>query len=352
VDVSVIIPTHARPRKLAACVDALSRQSLEPGRYEVLVGIDGPEPAGGGSTTDAARSSWELDQSLLTIVPLERRGQASVRNTLLPSARGRTLVFLNDDMIPSRDLLAAHHVEQERQRARGTSALVVGASPWVVHEPDRLFDRLVRETSMVFFYNRMDEARKSAGHDPDHDWGFRHAWLLNLSADVALVREAGGFSVFPCTYGYEDDELAFRMAKLSGTRVLYRPEAAARHDHRMDPVSYLEREYKLGYAAWGFAGAAPDCARAMFNRDIRDKAELDYSCAAIEREQTSAARARATFSTLAEIPSSEITGPNAAALLELIYQQHLPLKRYAWRQGLLDAAEGRPMDAARAPLPA
>jgi len=369
VDVTVIIPTFDRPQKLAACVGALSKQSLEPGRYEVLVGIDGPDT--GNQTTDAARRAWTLDQALLSITPLARRGQAAVRNALLPQARGRTLVFLNDDMIPTRDLLAAHHVEQERQRRAGTSALVIGSAPWVIHHPDRLFDRLVRETSMVFFYNQMDKATRAqstvlAHADPplpsgrgeqtspsftgsadsvrDRDWGFRHAWLLNLSADAAQVKTAGGFSVFPCTYGYEDDELAFRMGAKFGTKVLYRPEAGAHHDHRLDPASYLEREYKLGYAAWGFAGAAPECARVMFNRDIRDQSEIGYCRDVVRRERIAAQRALEAFDALAELPGSAVTGEHAPRLIELVYQQHLPLKRYTWRRGLLDAAEGREMN--------
>ncbi|MBY0309210.1 MAG: glycosyltransferase, partial [Phycisphaerales bacterium] len=43
VDLSVLIPTCGRPHKLSACISALSRQSLPRERYEVLVGIDGPE---------------------------------------------------------------------------------------------------------------------------------------------------------------------------------------------------------------------------------------------------------------------------------------------------------------------
>ncbi len=339
-DVTVVIPTHARAKKLAACIGALSRQTMEPGRYEVMVGIDGED----GGSTDAARAAWTLDQRLLTVEAFSKRGQAAVRNALLPRARGRTLVFLNDDMVPDRGLLAAHHAEQERQRRAGTHALVIGSAPWVVHEPDRLFDRLIRETSMVFFYNRMDEhAARADPHDRERDWGFRHAWLLNLSADAAMARELGGFTVFPSTYGYEDDEFAWRAARLLGARVLYRPEAEAQHDHRMEPASYLEREYKLGFAAWGFAHAAGECARAMFNRDVRDAGEIDYCRAVMSRERTSAEQALRAFAALAEIPAAALAGDHARALLGLVYQQHLPLKRFVWRRGLLDAAEGRPM---------
>ncbi len=192
-DLSVIIPTHRRAEKLAACVASLAGQELD-GSFEVLVGVDGPEDPPG-STRRAAILAWAGD-SRIHIEQCEKQGQAAVRNRLLGLARGTTLVFLNDDMIPAPGLLAAHLAAQRACESSGRSALVVGDAPWVVHEPDRLFDRLVRETSMVFFYDRMNQARD----DRDRDWGFRHAWLLNLSAPAALVREVGGFTVFPSTY--------------------------------------------------------------------------------------------------------------------------------------------------------
>src|SRR5205814_9227455 len=136
--------------------------------------------------------------------------------------------FLNDDMVPGPGLIAAHAQHQEERRER--SALIIGDSPWAIHQPDRLFDRLLRETSMVFFYDVM---RRDT--DPERDWGFRHAWMLNLSAPADLVRAAGGLAVFPSRYGYEDDELAFRLSRRFGAAVLYRPDAVAVHDHRMGP---------------------------------------------------------------------------------------------------------------------
>lgn len=334
-DVSVLIPTHQRPEKVSACVAALASQTLGPGRSEVLVGIDG-EP-GARATLDAVRAAWTAhagagrDHELRAEV-YPKGGQASVRNRLLNLARGTTLVFLNDDMRPEPGLLAAHLAAQRDQAKR--PALVIGSAPWVVRTPDRLFDRLLRETSMVFFYDRMDAARD----ERERDWGFRHAWLLNLSAPADLVRSAGGFRVFPSTYGYEDDELAFRLAERFGTRVLYRPEAVAHHDHAMDPEDYLERERRLGFSAWGFAQEAPDCARAMFGRDVGSPEELAYAQDALERERVAAERVRGAFLGLAGMPASLLEGEHASALRTILYQHHLPLKRWCWRAGLLEAA--------------
>lgn len=343
-ELSVVIPTFGRPQQVAACVRRLAQQSLDPARYEVLVGIDGgAENAHGARETEAAvREVWPSARARqLTIVPCPKSGQAAVRNELLEIATGATLVFLNDDMLPGETLLEHHLAAQRAAAAERAPALIVGAAPWVVPDDDSLFDRLVRETSMVFFYDRMDEALADGTAGADHDWGFRHAWLLNLSVPAALLREAGGFSVFPATYGYEDDEFAFRCRELFGTRVLYRPDAVAHHDHRLTPTDYLERERRLGFAAWGFAGQAPGCARAMFGRDLRCEDELAYSRAFVERERAGADRLRSAFLDLAEMPVDSLPSaahPAGLPLARALAQQHLLLKRWEWRRGLLDAA--------------
>jgi GT2 family glycosyltransferase len=285
VDISVIIPTYRRAQKLANCLHGLCGQTLEHDRYEVLVGLDGPDP----ESRVAAMRAWTGPAANLRLVECERMGQARVRNQLLPLARGRILVGLNDDVRPEGGLLLEHFKPHEAARARGQRVVVTGAAPWVVHEDDRLFDRLVRETSMVFFFDKMD------GADPAHDWGFRHCHGLNFSAALDGVREVGGFTVFPSWYGYEDDELAYKLAQRYHSPVLYRPQALVWHDHRITAQEYLEREFKLGYAALGFAKTSPECARAMFNRDVHAPPELSYSREFVVRERGTAARVRGEF---------------------------------------------------------
>lgn len=328
-DVSVLIATHRRLGKIERCVRALSGQTLSHDRFEVLVGSDGPEPR----LTATVRRAWP--DGPVRAFECERGGQASVRNQLLPHAKGRLLVFLNDDMIPESGLLEGHLAAQHRAARACVPALVVGDSPWVVHEDDTVIDRMIRETSMIFFYHRMK------GSDPDYDWGFRHAWLLNLSCASGLMWAAGGLTVFPCSYGYEDDEFAYRAVKAFGARVLYAEQATARHDHRIPARSYLEREYRLGYAAFGFAARTPECARAMFRRDVLSEEEVSRS-----RERAAMAAHLLPildwFLSLDSRAGAEVTQQDIAAF----YERHLPLKRWAWHVGFVEAIDGRPMDAA------
>ena len=335
IDVSVIIPTRGRPQKLASCLRALARQTLEAGRYEVLVGLDGPDP----DSERAANEAWpEGPPDTLRVLECGREGYNAVRNRLLARCRGRTIVSLNDDVLPRPEFLDVHCAEQRRADEVGRPAIVVGLSPWAPGGADSLFDRLIRETSMVFFYDRMHDA------DSERDWGFRHAWGLNVSMPARAVCGIGGWTVFPLEYGYDDLEIAWRLRKRFGMRVLYRPSALAPHDHRYAPRDYLEREFRLGRSAWLFARRSPDFAADVFGRDISSRDEVEYGRAFVRRERPIAARALKTFERLAGLPASAVDGPHAEALVNLIYEQHLPLKRWMWRAGILAAATGRPAD--------
>lgn len=333
-DVTVVIPTRGRVEKLAACVRGLAAQTLDRRRFEVVVSVDGPDGGEAAAVRDAAGRRIEV-----TTIPGRQAGPAAARNRAITRARGELILLLNDDVRPAPDLVE-RHVQAHRERASRVPALVLGSAPWVVHEPDRLFDRLIRETSMVFFYDRMDApGTGGAAGGPDRDWGFRHAWTLNLSVPTAAAREVGGFSESIASACYEDLEWAWRVRERFGSPVLYRPAARVEHDHRYEPEGYLEREREMGAEAFRLARSSPACARALFARDTASREEVAYSREFVERERANAERLERSFLSLADLPASAVAGPHAAAIVTMIYEQHLLLKRWHWRRGLLAAAE-------------
>lgn len=340
---SILIPSFARSAKLGACVASLARQSLPIDQYEVLVGLDGPDP----DSVEAVTRVWDGPDSALTIDVAAHSGPSAVRNRLLARAKGEYVLFLNDDVVPTGTLAEIHLHEQAEAKRRGRPALIVGSSPWKRYTNERLFDRLVRETSMVFFYDTMDTPE--ALSQPMKDWGFRHAWSLNLSGPMDQIKAAGGFTVFPQPfYGYEDIELAHRLAGKFQTPVLYRPAARVEHDHRMSPDEYLTREYTIGHEALTFARMRPACGLALFGRDVTSQDEAEYSRLYVQRERAMVQNLRSTFDQMAMLPPELFTGESGATLRRLCYQQHLPLKRWAWRAGLLDAFERKALVPANA----
>lgn len=335
---SVVIPTFGRPEKLGACLAAFATQNAPAESFEVLVGFDGP--GGIGFARQAWRSAGGHDAHLITI-EYPHRGYTPVRNDLLPLARGRIMISANDDIIPSPGFVQAHVAEHDLASQRGQSVLVSGATPFQRPPADTLLDRLMRDTSMVFFHDVMKRYVEPDAREKD--WGFRHCYGLNFSAPMGQIRELGGFTVLPTIYGYEDIECAFRVQQRFGSPVLYRPEAMAWHDHRYTAREYAAREYKLGYAALGFARVCQLCALETFGRDIASEAEQQYCSEFVQREFKGARLAWETFLAFERTPANVLDGPHGGTLQAAAYQQHLPLKRWLWRQGLLDAFTGRAM---------
>lgn len=335
----MLIPTRGRPDKLARCLERLARQSLPRDQYEVLVGIDGRTDGQADPGADVAEALADRTAGSMRAVvhQFEHGGPGVTRNRLAAHAGGRYLLLLNDDVLPEPGLLEAHLRAHERSPQ---TSMILGDAPWLAPSAgdDTLFDRLIRDTSMIFFYDRMREQLAAGRVDADHDWGFRHAWTLNLSLPRQAFESVGGFDArlrFAC---YEDIEFAYRVNQSTGAPVRYALDAVVTHDHRISPDDYLRREDMLGRAAWEFAAAAPQCAMAVFGRDVRSREELEYSQAFVARESAIADRLRETLQACSRLPAAAIDGSHQATLLRALYEHHLLLKRWTWRRGLLEGA--------------
>lgn len=318
---------------LSECLRRLTRQTMDRGRFETVVVFDGPDPAG-----------MEIVESFAGMLAIratesERLGNAHTKNVALEASTGRIVLFLNDDVLPDPDLLATHR-QAHAEREGAAPALVVGHSPFVTGADESLFEALLRRTSMVFFYDQMIDEQGLARRGPEHDWGFRHAWSLNLSTPRSLAMEAGGFRPAIANCCYEDVEFGWRACRQGGGPVLFRPRALAAHNHRMTPDDYLRREWRLGYSALGFALAAPQCAEEVFGRIVNSERELEYARAFVERESRGEKAQLEAFRALSGVPAASLAGALGDALTPALYGQHLLLKRLAFRRGLLAASAG------------
>lgn len=333
---SVIFPTLNRGEAVGRCLARLAQQSLDPADFEVIVVHDGPDPQGESALANA-------DTRLRTIsIRAPRLGIAHAKNLAIDAARAPLILSINDDILPQPDFLMSHLRAHEELQARGERpAMVLGYSPFATPpaSQETLFDRLLRETSMIFFYDRMADATGQALAPRDHDWGYRHAWNLNLSVRRADLLAIGGFCPAIANCCYEDIDLAYRASRQLGARVLFRPEARADHDHRYTPEAYFGREWRLGYSAYGLAHAAPQTAREVLGRDVTSPAELAYARAFVEREGASEAAWLAGFAPIATTLASGVSEAAWPALRSALLAGQVMLKRLAFRRGLLAAAE-------------
>jgi hypothetical protein len=301
----------------------------------VLIGVDGPDEG------EAALADELLAGVAHTVLAGDGRGPAATRNTLIDRAKGETLLFLNDDVVPMWDLVT-RHLEAQAEASSDSGwehgAIIVGSAPWRVQPPDRVIDRLVRETSLIFFYDQMtgDRAR-----DPDHDWGFRHAWTLNLSVPADAAREVGGFHDSMQSPVYEDVEFAHRLVQRFGVPVLYRAGAMAEHVHRYEPPALLRREILLGHQGYRLAQVAPECALAVFRYDHLDDAEIGRARAYVSTGTDEAERNIRAWLSVAGRPAAGLDGEG---VVDAVFGLYKAGRGYLRRLGWVGAADGKGMD--------
>lgn len=98
---SIVVPTYRRRDSLARCVEAIEALDFQRDRFELLVVDDG-------SPTPPADLFTSLDPSFQArLVCVRHGGPAAARNTGARLARGRFLVFTDDDCVPRHDWLTS-----------------------------------------------------------------------------------------------------------------------------------------------------------------------------------------------------------------------------------------------------
>lgn len=100
VELSVIIPTYNRPKKLKRCLLSIVSQSLPTHLFEVIVVNDG-------SKQDILPSALPASSGVnIKILKQHNQGPAAARNTGIKASQGKILVFIDDDCTANDDWLS------------------------------------------------------------------------------------------------------------------------------------------------------------------------------------------------------------------------------------------------------
>lgn len=201
---TVVIPTYQRKERLARVLDGLARQTQT--GFDVVVVDDGSTDG-----TSAYLAEARFPFQLRAIAQLNA-GPGAARNAGVAAARGEIVLFLDDDVLPSPELVAEHlrvQAEETRCAVMGPlGSLARYAQPWVAWEQAMLEDQYAAMTR--------------------GDWQptFRQFWTGNASVPRAEILAAGGFdNEFRRA---EDIELAARLAR-RGVRFRFHPGARTLH---------------------------------------------------------------------------------------------------------------------------
>jgi glycosyltransferase involved in cell wall biosynthesis len=224
-DVSIVVPTHNRCAGLYRLLCALSEQSFPRSRFEVVVVDDGSTDA----TADVLRTTTV--PYALRSLSQSNSGPSVARNHGVQQARGRLILFLDDDVVPVPGLISAH-VE-----AHGEANDVVVTGPMLAPPdsfPQPVWDR--------WDAAKLDEQYRAmlAGVYPCTQ---RQFFTANASLHREMFLKSGGFD--PTFLRAEDMELAWRL-RGGGARFVFEPRAEVVHFAARRFASWRKNAYDYG----------------------------------------------------------------------------------------------------------
>lgn len=212
VDVSVIVLNRDGRPWLGPCLDGLAAQRGAPA-FEVIV-VDNA------SSDGSAAFVRERYPHVVVHETGRNLGFAGGNNAGARAARGRVLVFLNNDTVPSPDWLSRLHAALADHPDAGlaTSRIVFLDRPEVI---DSAGDGYIRAGGAF----KHGHGRSAAAHAASREvFG---ACGCAFAIRRPLFESLGGFDETFFIY-YEDVDLSYR-ARLGGARVWYAADAVVRH---------------------------------------------------------------------------------------------------------------------------
>lgn len=221
---SVVVPTYNRRAGILRLLRALAEQTLPPDQFEVVVANDGSTD-GTAEALAAYRAPFRL-----TVLTQANAGPAAARNAAVRQASGRLIVFLDDDVVPARDLLAAHLAAQ----GDADDLIVVGPMYPPTDWPRSVWVRW-EERQLQKQYDAMQRG--------DYACTPRQFYTGNASAPRALLLQSGGFD--HRFKRAEDVELAFRLWAM-GARFDFQPAASVLHYASRSFASWKSTPHQYG----------------------------------------------------------------------------------------------------------
>jgi len=214
VDATIIVPTFERKDVLLRTLEALAVQD-HTGDWEVVVVDDGSKDG-----TQDAVGRWIGGHERFRYVRQQNAGPARARNRGATEARGRVLVFVDNDILVEKDFLRRH-----------LAALAAHPGAWIVGRIVSLPE--LKATPFGRFRIAMTEDFQGSRDERDID----SLTAANLSLPGADFRTLHGFDERFEIASCEDADLALR-ARGSGIRLRYVPGIVGTH---LDWADTLER---------------------------------------------------------------------------------------------------------------
>lgn len=227
---SIIIPTHNRAVDLPRTLQALARQTVEPVLYEVILVADNCRD----NTASVVRKLQSILPYTLKFLEVKAGAAATTRNRGVALAEAPLLLFLDDDMEATPQLVAAH-LAAHRDHPGG---LVLGNFP-LAPATSEITDLLAVSSNLWWMEHLESKARSY------HRFTFQDVMTGNLSISLALFEELGRFDERFKTA--EDYEFGLRALK-RGIRFRFVPTALAWHHDKPSLLRSIQRANNDGHS--------------------------------------------------------------------------------------------------------
>lgn len=225
-ELSVVIPTRDRRKRLSETLDALVEEAREV-RFELIVVHDG------GTDDTVAMLEHRRPHLPFPLQVLEQAalGPAVARNRGVEIAGAATILLLGDDTRPTPGTLRTH-----LETLRATGSAVQGHIDW---DPDQEITPLMEFLAPAgpqFYFRGLENGRQVP---------FTAILGSNLCAPKQWILEEPFDESFPYA-AVEDTEMAWRWYRRGWTAV-YGAEARCLHHHRYDDLeAFLQRQTRAG----------------------------------------------------------------------------------------------------------
>lgn len=221
---SVVLATYNRKEPLRRLLATLARQSLPRSDFEVIVIDDG-------SREDATPVAMAFADAIQIRVHRQANtGVALARQHGVERARGRIVIFIDDDILTASDFVTQHVALHDGHDDR----VVMG---------ELLPDPNLRNMPLFERYHAFMQEKAARRYSETGTFSGHDVYTGNLSMPRELFFSAGGFDP---AFHIEDVELGVRLEKV-GARFVFSREVATVHasDHTsLD--SWLARSIKDG----------------------------------------------------------------------------------------------------------
>ncbi|NDJ17664.1 glycosyltransferase family 2 protein [Myxacorys almedinensis] len=225
---SIVIPTYNRPERLATCLQSLVELDYRRDRFEVIVVNDG-------STVDLESVVLPVQQQLnLTLITQANAGPATARNTGATAAKGRFLIFTDDDCV----LLPQHLTTLEARFAETPDGLIGGRTLNAL--PNNLCST-ASQLLIDYLYDYFNTDITGSSFFASN----------NFAMPSDRFRVLGGFDTsFPLAAG-EDREFCDRWL-FHGYAMRYASDVQIYHAHNLTVKSFWRQHFNYGRGAFCF----------------------------------------------------------------------------------------------------